>query len=197
LTCIVGLYTKDGRAFVGGDSGSFTDEGAVHILPAGKVFKMKNGFVAGCAGSRRFSEILQHVFEPPECPAAGLGFDPVEADRFLVREFVGRLRECLKAEGCLSKLNDEEGDLIGYRSGAILAVPKAGVFYLAADFGITRAPSYGGESMTATGGGMKYALASLLSTTDDDEPVRRITTALDVTAKLYNCVRSPFTVFEA
>lgn len=195
MTCIVGLHTKDGRAFVGGDSGSFTDEGAVHILPAGKVFKLANGFVVGCAGSRRFSELLQHVFEPP--PVEVGGFTPEGADRYLVRVFVAKLRECLKENGALAKTTDEEGDLIQGRSGAILAVPRAGVFYLAADFGITRAPSYGGESITATGGGMKYALASMLSTADDDDPVRRITTALEVTAKLYNCVRDPFTVHEA
>lgn len=195
MTCIVGLFTKTGRAFVAGDSGSFTDEGAVHTLPAGKVFRLSNGFVVGCAGSRRFNEVFQFVFEPP--PVEVGGFTPEEADRYLVRSFVSKLRECLKENGCLAKTSDEEGDLIQGRSGAVIAVPKVGVYYLAGDFGITRAPVYDGESMTATGGGMKYALASLLSTVDDEDPVRRLTTALEVTARLYNCVRDPFTVSEA
>jgi ATP-dependent protease HslVU (ClpYQ) peptidase subunit len=196
MTCILGLETKDGRAFVAGDSGSFTDEGAVFVLPSGKVFKLANGVVVGCAGSRRFAEIFRHVFEPPELPQS-FGSDPEEFDRFLVREFVRPLRELLKAEGCLSKESSSEGDLIQAGSGAVLAVPRAGVYYLAADFALSRAPRYDGEGITSTGGGHAYALGAMLSTPGEKDPVQRLTLALDVTARLYNCVREPFTVYEA
>lgn len=197
MTCIVGLYTKDGRAFVAGDSGSFTDEGAVHVSPAGKVFKLSNGFVVGCAGSRRFAEVFRHVFAPPEIPER-FGFDPEETDGLLVRDFIAPLRECLKVNGCLSKESDREGDFIQSGSGAVLAVPKAGVYYLAADFALTRASRYDGENVTATGGGHSYALGAMLATRGrEEDPSKRLLEALAITALLYNCVRSPFNVIEA
>lgn len=194
MTCIVGLFTKDGRAFVGGDSGAFTDEGAVHILPEGKVFK-SGAFVVGCAGSRRFSEVFQHVFEPPDLPA---GITAAECDKFMTRVYVSKLRECLKAEGCFAKTSDEEGDLIQGKSGAVIAVPRAGVYYLSADFACTRAATAfnGGEAVTATGGGMKEALGAMLATPEVD-PVERITNALEVCSRLYNCCLPGFTVLEA
>jgi hypothetical protein len=195
LTCIIGLETTDNRAFVGADSGSFTDEGAVFLLPAGKVFKLSNGVVVGCAGSLRFAEVFRHVFEPPELPQS-FGSDPEESDRWIVREFVRPLRELLKAEGCLSKESSPDGDLIQSGSGAVLAFPRAGVYYLAAEFALTRAPRFEGEGIIATGGGQSFALGAMLATVDED-PVRRILTALDITVQLYNSARAPFEVVEA
>lgn len=196
MTLILALYTKDGRALVGGDSGTFTDEGAVHMLPEGKVFRVGSAYVVGCAGSRRFAEVMQYQFKPAEPETT----DPASVDSFMVCQFVPALRELLSNTGLVVKGNsgaEEDGELIQSRSGCVVAVKGVGVYYLSGDFACTRAAAERGEAMTATGGGSKYGLASLLSTVDDEDPVRRITTALEVTAKLYNCVREPFTVVEA
>lgn len=191
MTLIVGLYTPDRRLFVGGDSGSFTDEGNVFVVSGGKVFR-KGRFVIGCAGSPRFAEVFQFGFEPPELKAT----DPLEVDAFMVRDFVTALRDVLAKSGSLSKETSSEGDIIQAYSGSVVGVQGVGVYYLGADFSIRRPAPAEGEQLTATGSGATYALGAMVATRAA-EPRARIEGALNVTAELHNCVRPPFSIVEA
>ncbi len=106
----------------------------------------------------------------------------IEDDKYMVKHFITKLRECFEGHGVLMK--DEEGqDALG---GAILVGIYGQIFVINDDFQVAEVA----YNYTAIGCGEEIALGSLDSTSG--EPKERIELALKASEEFCNGVRGPF-----
>jgi ATP-dependent protease HslVU (ClpYQ) peptidase subunit len=180
MTCIVGLATSEGEAFVGGDSCGTVDDYTC-ILADGKVFA-RGEYLIGCAGSRRAAEIVRHRGTLPDIPADA---DADQLDRLMAVEFSDALRKAFDESGALTR-SDDKGEC--FDGTAIVAV-RGRLYFVAGNFSVT--PISDGK--WATGSGATFAIGSLDSTEGDD-PRGRVLTALQIAAERAEGVRPPFHV---
>jgi 20S proteasome alpha/beta subunit len=171
VTCIVAIKTKD-AIYMGGDSaGSNFYNTRSRLDP--KVFK--NGdFVIGYTSSFRMGQILRHGIEltVPKC-------NPDEYMFSLCNDLVTKLSD-LK----FAKLSEN------IATGGIFIIGwKNHLYEVASDFQYIKHR----DNYTAIGSGDVYALGSLFSTQDIDDPIKRITIALDAAVKFSPTVSKPYT----
>lgn len=184
MTCIA-AFVEDGSVWMGGDSAGVSGEGEITPRADEKVF-FNGEYLLGFAGSFRLGQVLRHVFEPPPVPA-----DCPDLERFMVRDFVDALRECLKGAGVAQKDDGAEaasigsGFLIGYRDH---------LWRCDHDYQLGRSR----VGMFAIGHGYQLALGSLYTFnrfgSREASPAVRVKTALLVASKFSGAVSAPFTI---
>lgn len=176
MTCIVGLIDK-GKVYIGGDSAGVGGSGqyGLSIRSDRKVFR--NGdFVMGFTSSFRMGQLLAFVMSPPK---------PREGDdlfAFMVRDFIGCVRQTMKDGGFSKNTNGEES------GGTFLVGFRGRLFHISDDFQVGEASKpYG-----AVGCGDHIALGSLFSTPHIADPQERVREALLAAENFSAGVRGPF-----
>jgi len=101
MTCIIGLE-EDGRVYMGGDSCT-TAGYETRTIKGKKVFFIgKNAqILVGASGSGRMTQILQYNFKPPP-------FGTFEAEEYLCKLFVPKLRKAIRKHGYIHTENQTE-----------------------------------------------------------------------------------------
>lgn len=174
MTCIVGLVDQ-GKVYIGGDSASVGSGYSLTVRNDRKVFR--NGdFVMGFTSSWRMGQLLAFALCPPR---------PRDGDDlmgFMVRDFIGAVRQTLKDGGLAKITNGEE------TAGQFLVGYRGRLFNIDVDFqvGEQAAP------FDACGCGHDVAKGSLFSTKAVPDPRERITQALAAAEAMSAGVRGPF-----
>jgi ATP-dependent protease HslVU (ClpYQ) peptidase subunit len=173
MTCIVAIKTKD-AIFMGGDSAGGNAYG-IQSRSDPKVFR-SGGFVIGYTTSYRMGQILQHGFEfvTPEG-------DP-DAYMFSL---------CNAVASKLTDLNYAKLENNVIDGGTFLIGWKNHLYAVYDNFQYARFR----DNYAAIGSGEEYALGSLFSTQSIDDPIKRITIALDAATKFSSLVAKPY-IFE-
>lgn len=180
MTCIVGIE-HEGQVTLGGDR-QFTSEWRVTLSATPKVFE-RGDVVFGVAGNCRGYQIVEHLLEVPKILADD---DP---DRWLVKEFVGALRQCFRDEAfAKNDLGRESVNL------DLLIGVRGRLYKMDENFGYVR-PARGYQ---AIGGGVDLALGSLHTTgaLGGRSPRERLTLALKAAADINMGVSPPFDFVE-
>jgi ATP-dependent protease HslVU (ClpYQ) peptidase subunit len=174
MTCIVGLETKDGAiigadAFIGGTAYADSKAGA-------KVF-CRNGWHIGVAGSTRFANLLEHVFEWPVAPTS----DDAGA---VVRVAVDIAKLAAGDDLCFSTSS-------GQRSleSELMLVVAGRIYTSGSNLGMYRSR----RGYAAIGSGDQYALGALHAT-KDMPPRARVLAALRAAATHTPTVAGPFRI---
>jgi ATP-dependent protease HslVU (ClpYQ) peptidase subunit len=111
MTCIVGMRTRDGRVFIGGDTlgvGGYSKT----LRMDGKVFA-KGDMIFGFTTSYRMGQIIRYTFSPPSRP------EGVDDMTYLVATFIPSLMTAFRNGQFLTKTNEvAEGGtfLLGYKN---------------------------------------------------------------------------------
>ncbi len=176
MTCIAGVV-HEGKVWVGGDSAGASGWDITTRLDP-KVFRLGE-FVVGFTTSFRMGQLLRYAFTPPQLPD-----DPADLFRYMVVDFVGSLRDCLKTGGFAEKSNEREA------GGTFLVAVRGRLFRVEGDYQV-------GESADlydACGCGEAYAKGSLHSAAWPSMPRKRVELALQAAAHHSNGVRGPFVI---
>ena len=175
MTCIVGIR-KDGEVWIGGDSAVSTEQ-KTNVTRNAKVFE--NGeFLFGMCGSVRMHQLIQYSLSLPATPRT---MTDVQLHRWMVTDFVGALRECLKNGGFAKKENEQES------GGTFLAAVSGRLFCVYSDYQVAE---YDSEYM-AIGSGEEYAVGALHASWHL-APKERAFAALEAAAHHNPFVRPPF-----
>lgn len=172
MTCIVGL-ADNGKVYIGGDSAGVLDY-AISVRADTKVFR--NGpYLMGFTTSFRMGQLLHHTFKPPT-PKGNL-------ERFMVRDFVPSVMECLTDGGWLTTKD-------GAREGGTFLVGVHGqLFCVESDFQVGRTVN----GYQSVGCGSDIALGSL-HTSIGAKPLTRVRAALHAAAHHSAGVTGPFVI---
>lgn len=174
MTCIVGLE-HEGKVYIGGDSLGVSGYNIRERLDE-KVFK--NGkFIMGFTSSFRMGQLLRYELEPPKLKK---GQDVMQ---FMVKDFVGAVRDCLKVGGYSTISSNEES------AGTFLVGFQGCLFCVENDYQVARLS----DGEYSVGCGEQYAMGSLYSTSGVG-PVRRITEALNAASKYSGGVGGKYTI---
>lgn len=175
MTCIVGLETKDG-VLIGGDSAA-ANGWDIYTTRLPKVFRLGN-FIVGYTTSFRMGQLLQYRLKIE--PKAE-GQTDIE---YMATTFIDTVRVCLK-EGGFTKVENEQEEggqfLIGY-NGRLYEVPP--------DFQVNSSDN----GYHAIGCGANYALGSLWTSKNWENPDARVIHALEAAGHFSNGVRPPYYV---
>lgn len=173
MTCVVGVK-HGGRVWIGADSAGSNGYDITTRVDR-KVFLVGDFVISGTT-SFRMLQLLQFAFTPPK------RHKDDDVMRFMVVDFIGAVRECLKSGGFARKDNDVE-------SGGEFLVGYAGrLFRICSDYQV-------GESAheyEACGCGRDYAIGALHAIGSSLLPDERIRVALRA-AEEHSCrVRGAF-----
>ena len=176
MSCIVGLVDKN-KVYIGCDSAGVCND-IITKRKDSKIFK--NGdFIIGCTTSYRMIQLLRYSFKPPE-------INKKEIYNYMCTDFINEVRKCFKKGGYLQKY--PAGDDLG---GVFLVAHKDRLFFIDDDFQV-------GESHVgyqAAGGGEKFALGSLHTSSLFKKSEDRINAALEAAAFHCTCVCKPFLIY--
>lgn len=172
MTCVVGLVAN-GRVYMGADSAGANDW-QVTVRADAKLFR--NGpFLMGFTSSFRMGQLLRYRFQPPKHEPA------MDAHHYMVAEFVGAVRTCLREGGYAKKENEQESGgqfLVGYRGR---------LFMIDSDYQVEEAL----DGYSAVGSGWLVALGALFAS-KDWRPEERVQTALAAAEHMTGSVRGPY-----
>lgn len=115
-----------------------------------KIFRKGNGYVVGCSGGVRVSQLMQYEVTFPVIPK-----NVKDLKEFIVKKVVPNIRKVMRKE--LAKKNMDESDL----NSAFLIGVKGGLFIITEDYCVLEF-----DKFAAIGSGAIAALASL-STTEE------------------------------
>lgn len=172
MTAVAG-FVHEGKVWIGGDSAGVS--GTTMFTRADeKVFR--NGeFIFGFTSSFRMGQLLRYSFKPPVQKENQNIFD------YMVTTFVDAVRECLKAGGFSTKLNEVETGgtfLVGYR-GHLFGVED--------DYQIVESI----DGHQACGSGRDVAHGAL-HVTRGMAPAERMIAVLGAAERFTSTVRAPF-----
>jgi len=176
MTCIVGLIDNN-KVYMGGDSASVAGWD-LQLRTDWKVFR--NGpFLMGFTSSWRMGQLLRFKLEPPSL----FKTDGTKKDiyQYMVTDFIEAVRDCLKAGGYATKINEEE------RGGIFLVGIEGRLFFIDSDYQVGELL----DGYTAVGCGDQIA-RGVLYATKGKEPEWRIRLALEAAEHLSAGVRGPF-----
>jgi ATP-dependent protease HslVU (ClpYQ) peptidase subunit len=175
MTCIVGIVHNN-KVYIGGDScGSYSDNGPQHIIKTPKVFKVQE-FIIGCTTSFRMIDLFTYHLEIDRSHPAD------SDDKFMRTSFIEGVRNCLK-EG--------EHEREGY-GGNFLVGYKNHLYEVQSDYSVLNCEDWG----NAVGCGEQASRGSLYSTRNEQDPRRRVLTALEAAEATTAGVRGPFIVLQ-
>jgi len=175
MTCIVGVATKDGSVYLGGDSAGAAGW-EIRIRADEKVF-VNGQFVFGFTSSFRMGQLLRYKLHPPEQP------DKMPDHEYMATLFIDAVRGCLKGGGFAKKDNEAE------EGGSFLVGYHGKVYEIGSDYQV----AINADGYAAVGCGAQIALGAMYTTPDGD-PETRLLTALAAAERFSNGVRGPFTV---
>ena len=185
MTVVVAVVSDDGEIIFGADSAATDTSGFLAIRADAKVFK-KEGYTIGFCGSYRFGQLVKHEMRLPRIPSG----DYDDAERFMVREFVPRLRKLLSKNGLMNttgvdKIEDGSSLLVGFNGF---------LFVIADDFQVEVTQ----DDYAAIGSGAEIALGSLHAdkTSGHLTAVDAVQNALDASERYCSNVRGPFLILE-
>lgn len=170
MTCICGIE-KNGVVWIGGDSAGTAGNMHQRVRGDKKVF-IRGEFIIGFCGSFRMGQLLQNTLE---VPAQAEGKNDYE---FLVSDFVAAVKQCLSVE---KDAEMEPNFLFGYR-GKLYGVQG--------DYQVS-IPDGGFDAM---GSGGDVAMGALHANRSTRSPKKRITQALEASARNNAAVRPPWTI---
>jgi hypothetical protein len=179
MTCIAGLVSTSGKVYIGGDSAGVGGLD-LQVRADNKVWTSSDGdWAFGFTTSFRMGQLLRYSLR---MPPMGKGDDLM---RFMVVDFIGAVRDCLKIGGFASL---KEGTEAG---GCFLVGHKGRLFRVDSDYQVGEAV----EPYNACGCGEAYAKGVLYA----DElsaltPNERILHALKAAEAMSAGVRGPFQV---
>lgn len=176
MTCIVGIVHSNGSVFIGGDSAG-VDTRDFALIPRRDRKVVRNGeFLVGFTTSFRMGQILAYALSPPPF------FPGSDLMRYMVVDFVGAVRGAFREGG----FGEEQA------GGTFLVGFKSRLFQIQDDFQVAES-QFGFD---ACGCGAHYALGSLYSTRDQNNPKKRIGEALGCAEAFSAGVRRPFFIEE-
>lgn len=179
MTLIVGIE-HEGGVYLGADSGNWRGDGLESSNATPKLCQV-GPLLVGLCGAQRLNNLVRY----------GIGDLPAargDAERYLVLEFIPRLRDALLAAGAMGK--DQEGR--DSADGAMLVACGGMVFTISNEMCVAR-NTFG---YAATGHPTAIAIAlGVLACTARREPEERIRQALEVAEDHCDAVRGPY-VFE-
>jgi 20S proteasome alpha/beta subunit len=175
MTCIVGVVSKDGSIYIGGDSAAVA---GYSIVPRKdpKVF-IKDGFIFGFTTSFRMGDIIRYSWDIPKIKANQ------DLDHFMRKDFIDNLRECFIDKGFNQKKDEQD------EGGTFLVGFRGRLFEVDCDYQV-------GESLYpygAVGCGTDLALGALF-VTETLSPEKRVVRALEAAAEFSAGVCPPFNV---
>lgn len=174
MTCIIGLV-HEGNVFIGGDSAGISGL-SVSIRSDEKVF-VNGPFIMGFTSSFRMGQLLRYKFDPPQ---QTVDQDDIE---YMVTSFIDAARECFRKNGFGDKEATEGGNyLVGYR-GKIYTIGSDHQVGIPAD------------TFDSVGSGSSLALGAMYATKGQD-PIKRITTALEAASAFNAGVSPPFRIIK-
>lgn len=173
MTCIIGL-AQGGKVWMGGDSASASGWQMRKVsLP--KVFKVQE-FLIGYTSSFRMGQILEHHLNVP----TQNGQSDV---KYLVTQFIPRVRDCLK-ERWFDNIKNEDA-----KSGIFLLGYRGHLYRVDSDFQVNEYV----DDFDACGCGESYALAAMkVLLTLCVPPEECISRALEIVAYFSGGVCRPF-----
>lgn len=169
MTCIVGI--SDGKTvYIGGDRGA-SDDSSIISLSQPKV-KVNSGWIYGYSGSLGNGQLLDFI----TYPAIKKTDDVYKIVRM---DIVTQLKDLYESHG-----SDKDDNVTDYLIGV-----KGRLFELSSeDWGVAEV------SEVAIGSGGNFALGSLFSTSDIDNPMVRITIALNAATTYSPTCQGPFDI---
>lgn len=172
MTAIVGIACQDGNVILGADSLA-SDSDSRFVVKTPKLWRLvlrergkRRDLVIGYTTSFRMGDLLR-VHMGNVSVRQGL-----DAEEFLIAEFVPALRGVLSAGGFLKRDSDRE------EGGELLVGIDGRLFAIQSDFSVIE-PA-GGE--IAVGSGQQFALGALHATTGQPDARKRIRAALAAAA---------------
>lgn len=172
MTCIVGLVEGD-RIWIGGDSAGVGGY-SLTVRSDTKVFR--NGpMLFGFTSSFRMGQLLRYALKVPHHD------DGVDLDQFMTTTFVTAVRDCLKANGFATKVNEAES------GGTFLVAYRGALFCVQDDYQVARAV----DPFDAVGCGHDIAKWALFASSKL-KPRARLELALAAAERYSAGVRRPF-----
>jgi hypothetical protein len=177
MTCIVGI-AEAGKVYIGGDSAGVAGLD-LSVRADAKVFT--NGeFAFGFTSSFRMGQLIRYAFKPPKRHA------DQDVMEYMVTEFIGALRACLKDGGFATTKDGAE------YAGAFLVGYQGRLFVVDCDYQVGEAA----VGFDAVGCGAQVALGAMHVSAG--KPARdRVTGALQAAEAFSAGVRGPFLTVEA
>lgn len=156
MTTIIG-FQGDGFAVLCSDSRISTgSDGFTQIgtLREGSSKIAQNGkYLIGAAGDVRAINIIQHVFQPPQPPAAGT---KKNLDQFFTAKFIPALRECFEHQGYAVPNRDDKEHIAEQGSSIIVSV-NGSIYVVESDYSWSSEAS----GLYGLGSGAAYALGAM------------------------------------
>lgn len=179
MTCIVAL-AHEGKVYMGCDSAGVCGY-SLQVRADPKIYRVGE-FLFGFTSSFRMGQLLGYKFTPPD-------HDPrLPVEKYMVTEFIDKLRECLKAGGFAKKDSEVES------AGTFLVAYKQRIFYVGNDYQVGENT----DPYNACGCGEDLALGSLFSTQQHAQfeltPSERVKLALQAAERFSAGVRAPFRI---
>ena len=177
MTCIIGLVSKDGCVFLGGDSAGIAGLN-VTVRKDPKVFKVGN-FVFGFTSSFRMGQLLQYSFTPPD-------HDPrVNVDKYIRTEWLNSVRKCFESGGYMRKNSEQE------EGGCFLVGYQGRLYFIDSDFQIAESL----DDYYSVGCGAEFAMGAMHALKNTElAPEEKIKVALHCAAHHSAGVRPPFLI---
>jgi ATP-dependent protease HslVU (ClpYQ) peptidase subunit len=175
MTCIIGLE-NGGVVWMGGDSAGTAGNMHQRVRRDKKVF-VRGEFLFGFCGSFRMGQLLKHKLVLPEKQQGGNDVS------YMVNEFVTSVRNCLEEEN--KNLSDEDKltpyFLVGYRGK---------LYNIQPDYQVAQAE----DGFEAVGSGADIAIGAMHASKSVKNCKKRITQALEASARNNAAVRPPYTI---
>lgn len=174
MTCIVGLVKGD-TVWIGGDSAGTSSTMHQRVRADKKVF-IRGEFIFGFCGSFRMGQLLQYTLKLPKHPKGVSDF------KYLVNEFIDAVRECLTVEN--KKITNKDDRLYPY----FLFGYRGLLYGVQGDYQVSKPE----EGFDAVGSGADVAIGAMHASVKVRDPKKRITQALQASARNNAAVRPPF-----
>lgn len=175
MTCIVGVVEGD-KVWMGGDSAGTNGWLDQVLYESPKVFRNGDMLIGSC-GSARQAQLLRYELTIPD-------HDPrIEIEKYMVKNFIGAVRECFRAGGVCRKEHDVDESL-----GHFLVGYKGRLFVIYEDFQV-RIPK---SSYDAIGCGDQIARGALFASEHVTDGRARAEMALRASEHFSAGVRGPF-----
>lgn len=172
MTCIVGIFDKDG-VYIGGDSAAVDSvELSYNTRMDEKVFK-RGDMLFGFSVSFRMGQLLRYKLRIPAHPR---GMNDMT---YMITLFIDSVRKCFD-DNAYTAMDTEDGGafMIGYRGG---------IYEILSDYQVSKSR----DSYTAMGSGKAFALGAMFASKEKN-PLEKIKVALGASVKFSMAVKEPF-----
>ncbi len=184
MTVIVAVVSDEGEIIFGADSAATDSSGSMALRGDAKIFQ-RDGYTIGFCGSYRVGQLVKHEMR---LPTIDHEMTAAQAERFMVREFVPRVRKLLSKNGCMNTtgidtLDDGTSFLVGF---------DGYLFVIADDLQVEISQ----DDYASIGSGAQIALGSLHAdkTSGHLSAYDAVQNALAAAERYCSNVRSPFLI---